>query len=364
MKSYRRWMAASLLLALIATGAVVSAQDKQADKPAKAKAERDVMMRVGGVELLQKGQGADTAPRIWFGDEGTSLFIASEMMSSDHAVKGAPYSAQAVTETIQTLADGNRIVRKTSSSVYRDSEGRTRNDQAIGEVAPYATAMGEPSQVILINDPVSGVNYTLDPRSKTARKLSFISAMKAAADASGARTVTITAEAGAAAEKRAAEADAMAATVELRPAPGEPMRGPLLRTNKMFGEATTFTVKLAEPKIEQLGKQTVEGIEAEGQRATITIPAGEIGNELPILIVSESWYSPDLQVTVMSRHSDPRMGETIYKLANINRAEPAHSLFEVPSDYTVVQRDMEPKVKMMRDRELPRSRKSADKPNN
>src|SRR6185295_12120995 len=146
MKSYRRWMAASLLLALVATGAVVSAQDKQTDKPAKAKAERDVMMRGGGAEMLQKGQGADAAPRIWFGDEGTGLFIASEMMSSDHAVKGAPYSAQAVTETIQTLADGNRIVRKTSSSVYRDSEGRTRNDQAIGEVAPYATAMGEPSQ--------------------------------------------------------------------------------------------------------------------------------------------------------------------------------------------------------------------------
>lgn len=364
MKSYKRWMAASLLLALVATGAVVSAQDKPSDKPAKAKAEGDVLMRVSGGEMLPRMQGPDSAPRIWFGDEGTKLFIASEMMSSDHAVKGAPYSAQAVTETIQTLADGNRIVRKTSSSVYRDSEGRTRNDQAVGEFGPYATAMGEPSQVILINDPVGGVNYTLDPRSKTARKFSFISAMKASADASGARTVTITADAGAMAEKQAAEAKAMTATVDVHPAPGEPMRGPLLRTNKMFDETATFTVKLAEPKIEQLGKQTIEGIEAEGQRATITIPAGEIGNELPILIVSESWYSSDLQVTVMSRHSDPRMGETVYKLTNINRAEPAHSLFEVPSDYTVTQRDMEPKIKMMLDRELQRSRKSADKPNN
>src|SRR5437763_1564230 len=145
MKFYRRWMAATMLLALIATGAVVSAQDKQSDKPAKAepKVEREVLVRTGGVELHRQGPEAGGA-RMWFGDEGTTIFIASEML--DRAVKGAPYSAQAVTETIQTLADGNRIVRKTSSSVYRDSEGRTRSDQAVGDVAPYATAMGEPSR--------------------------------------------------------------------------------------------------------------------------------------------------------------------------------------------------------------------------
>src|SRR5205085_1209885 len=111
MKSYRRWMAVTILLALVATGAVVSAQDKQSDKPAKAepKVERDVLMRTGGVELLPRRQGPEAAgTRMWFGDEGTTIFIASEMLSGDRAIKGAPYSAQAVTETIQTLADGNR----------------------------------------------------------------------------------------------------------------------------------------------------------------------------------------------------------------------------------------------------------------
>ncbi|HEY9232959.1 MAG TPA: hypothetical protein VIS78_12460, partial [Blastocatellia bacterium] len=102
---------------------------------------------------------------------------------------------------------------------------------------------------------------------------------------------------------------------------------------------------------------------AEGRRATITIPAGEIGNEQPILIVDESWYSPELKVTVMSRHSDPRMGETVYRLTNVNRAEPARSLFEVPSDYTVKE-SVEPKVKMMVEREMQRSRKPADKQEN
>ena len=122
----------------------------------------------------------------------------------------------------------------------------------------------------------------------------------------------------------------------------------------------TFNVKLQEPKMEQLGKQTIEGVEAEGQRATITIPAGEIGNEQPILIVSETWYSPELQVTVMSRHSDPRMGETVYRLTGINRAEPSHLLFEVPADYTIKEA-VEPKVKILLDREMKRSRKPADK---
>src|SRR5579872_7151274 len=44
-------------------------------------------------------------------------------------VKNAPYSAQAVTETTQRLVDGNRIARKTTASLYRDSEGRTRREE-------------------------------------------------------------------------------------------------------------------------------------------------------------------------------------------------------------------------------------------
>ena len=90
-----------------------------------------------------------------------------------------------------------------------------------------------------------------------------------------------------------------------------------------------------EAKKESLGKQTIEGVEAEGTRTTVTIPADEIGNELPIQIVTERWYSPELQTAVMTRHRDPRFGETIYRLTNINRSEPARTLFEVPADYTI-----------------------------
>ena len=77
--------------------------------------------------------------------------------------------------------------------------------------------------------------------------------------------------------------------------------------------------------------RSIEGVEAEGTRTTVTIPAGEIGNERAIEIVSERWYSPELQLVVMTRHSDPRLGETTYKLTNINRTEPAKTLFEVPA---------------------------------
>jgi TonB family protein len=90
-----------------------------------------------------------------------------------------------------------------------------------------------------------------------------------------------------------------------------------------------------EAKNEDLGKQNIEGVEAEGTRSTVTIPAGEIGNERAIEIVNERWYSAELQTVVMTRHTDPRFGESTYRLTNIDRSEPARSLFEVPADYTL-----------------------------
>src|SRR5439155_25268202 len=91
-------------------------------------------------------------------------------------------------------------------------------------------------------------------------------------------------------------------------------------------------------KKEELGTQTIAGVSAQGTRITHTIPAGQIGNERPITMVSEHWYSNDLQVMVMSKRSDPRFGDSTYTLTSIQRSEPSASLFQVPSDYTVTQR--------------------------
>ena len=112
-------------------------------------------------------------------------------------------------------------------------------------------------------------------------------------------------------------------------------------------------------KSESLGKQVMEGVEVEGTRETMTIAAGEIGNELPIQIVFERWYSPELQLVVMSKHTDPRVGENTYHLTGINRSEPSRTLFELPSDYTIKESvDADMRIKMERD--IQRTRKRSE----
>jgi hypothetical protein len=244
---------------------------------------------------------------------GTFGFIASEMSFGGKPVKGAPYSAEAVTETTQTLSDGNRIQRKNNTSVYRDSEGRTRKEQTLSAIGPWAAA-GDPPQMIFINDPVAGVNYILNPKDKTARKVplpSFVSKAKAESKHSPAEAREA---------PRRIEIDHTVIT--------PPMGAAAIDWVHLDRNAT-------KPETESLGKRVIEGVEAEGTRTTIIIPADRIGNELPINIVSERWFSPELQVLVMSKHNDPRMGETVYRLAGISRSEQPRSLFEVPADYTI-----------------------------
>ncbi|HWC75811.1 MAG TPA: hypothetical protein VG778_00020, partial [Blastocatellia bacterium] len=247
-------------------------------------------------------------------------------MSFDKMVKGAPYSATAVTENIQTLADGNRIVHKNSSAVYRDSEGRTRREHVFAKIGPYAPA-GDAPHSIFINDPVAAVNYVLEPANKTARKMAM--------------PEIIELRVGAELKKKIELADQQSQNfeIEIREA-GKP--GIRVHADGHAREGWS------KPVVESLGKQMMEGVEAEGTRTTITIPAGQIGNEQPINMVNERWYSPELQVVVMSRRSDPRAGETIYRLTGISRAEPSRSLFEVPADYTVVDKKVGGEVRELR----------------
>ncbi len=75
----------------------------------------------------------------------------------------------------------------------------------------------------------------------------------------------------------------------------------------------------------------MEGVNVQGERRTHTIEAGEIGNDRPIQTIDEHWYSPDLQLDVMTRHSDPRSGEQLTRMVDIRRGEPDASLFQVPA---------------------------------
>jgi hypothetical protein len=204
------------------------------------------------------------------------------MRFGDRLVKGVPYSAQIVTESTQTLGDGTRITRKSNGQVYRNGEGRTRREQTLGAIGPIALE-GEPRQIVFINDPIGGAHYVLDVGSHTARKLPYLA--------------------------------------------NPPAQQPL---------PPDFAEKGEPVKTESLGKQVIEGVEAEGTRSTITISAGRVGNDRPLEIISERWYAPDLQVVVLSKHKDPFAGENVYRLTNISRAEPPLNLFEVPTDYSIV----------------------------
>jgi hypothetical protein len=260
------------------------------------------------------------------------IFMATEMSFAAKLVKGAPYSAQAVTESVQTLSDGNRIVRKNTAQLYRDTEGRTRREQTVGYIGPYAPSVEE-TQTVFINDPVTGFSYILEPSSKTARKLPRME-------------VRFRTEEGAAAGDRQKAVQESQRKIEVErtfdvrvPGPGaDTVTGTAVIVTGPSGPQGDMLERhdsKHEAKTEKLEARSFDGVTAEGSRTTFTIPAGEIGNEAPIQIVDERWYSPELQVVVMTRHSDPRYGETTYRLTNISRTEPAATLFQVPSDYTL-----------------------------
>jgi len=262
-----------------------------------------------------------SSPRIPQPRDDTFYFISNEMSFDGKLVKGAPYSAEAVTETTQTLADGNRIVNKSTTKLYRDSEGRTRREQTLRSIGPFATA-GEPPQTISISDPVAQMSYMFDVRTHTARKMpSFRFEVTVAPPAESGKPPAAT-EGPAPAQPNRGENTVRDYVMTATPAAGEGYKV------EYFGGGKRA-------KTESLGKQTIEGVEADGMRTTVTIPAGDIGNALAIDIVNERWYSSELQTVIMTKQSDPRFGETVYRLMNIDRGEPDKSLFQVPADYTI-----------------------------
>ena len=231
-----------------------------------------------------------------------------------------PYSGESVTEITQLLPDGNRISRTTVTKVYRDSAGRTRRDM-------YASDSTLAS--IAISDPVGHATYTLDPQ----RKIAYRTARMVGLPASAVRAAAPGEPGAGASRQRIEAAPVMGAPV----APATRKPGYAATTNPRITAAGSPAGD-GDVKREDLGTQNIEGVLATGTRTTTIIPAGQIGNAQEIRIVSERWFSDELEVLVMTRHSDPRTGETTYRLRNILRAEPDPALFAVPSDYTIQER--------------------------
>jgi hypothetical protein len=276
------WASCFLSGALLLTAASVRAQDDPPPPPPDAMMHRDGLGGPGG-------PGGPFADRI--------ELMGFEGFHGNKIVKGAPFSATAATETSQVLQDGTAIHRTTTSNLYRDSQGRSRHEVTLSGFGPLQ-ASGKTRTMITIADPVAGTHYMLDPDHKVAHQMKF----------------------------RTPGAGKSAASPESAQAFQQKMEARLQQ------EEASGAVKK-----ETLGTQTINGASAEGTRITRTIAAGQIGNDKPLQVVFERWYSPDLQVVVKSTRTDPRFGTTTYTLSNIKRTEPAATLFTVPADYTVQQ---------------------------
>jgi hypothetical protein len=221
--------------------------------------------------------------------------ISSDSASSGPTVAGAPYSADETTTTTQTLFDGNRIVHTSTTKVFRDQQGRTRVERNLINIGTQAA--GFPSVSIVINDPVAGVHYNLQPENKTAVKIALRRSSPENADLVQKL-------------KLMAEDLQKARAVKANPIPDK-------------------------AAYEDLGDSNMAGVPVKGTRTSRTIPAGAQGNERDIAIVDERWYSSDLKMNIMTRHSDPRSGETVFQVTNLTRANPDASLFQIPADYQI-----------------------------
>ena len=236
------------------------------------------------IALMASGALLAQGPRgggMGFGGPGPGM--AGHAMLLHGMVTGAPFSAVQVTTRQQTLANGNAIQKQETTNVFRDSQGRVREEM---------TSSGPDGQgsrtTVVISDPVAKVERVLNPQSKTVFERAMRQPMPRGAD-------------------------------------GKALTWGGVRVHQPAGDVVK----------EDLGTQTLNGVVAAGTRLTRTIPAGAMGNSQPIQTVRETWVSSDLNVPVMIKTSDPRFGTTVTQLTNVVRSEPDAALFQTPADYTV-----------------------------
>ncbi|MEQ1924202.1 MAG: hypothetical protein ABL952_17010 [Pyrinomonadaceae bacterium] len=258
--------------------------DKAADGSVTGRAEFDQSVKATFAEMDKNGDGAiskDEArpPKREGGNPPppNAKFIAAELRFGDKLVKSQPFSAETVIEDTRRLFDGTTVTKTNKGAFYRDAAGRTRREQPLEMVGGVSISGkdGKPQMLVFINDFASKTQYFLDMNNKVARQHGI-----------GGNP------------------------------PNEPGTPP-------------------DAKTESLGTKTIEGVTVEGTRVTFEIPVGHLGNDKPIQVVTEKWFTPELQMIVYSRHLDPLAGEHIFKLVNIKRIEPSADLFAVPSGFRV-----------------------------
>ncbi len=229
-------------------------------------------------------------------------------------VRNSPFSAETVSQYDRALDNGGHIHRETRGKIYRDSQGRMRTDSDMPSAQPGA----ERFEHITINDPVLREIISLNPKTKTATIFHLgqgvvQTAPMAIASAAGSPVNVVPAQAGLKSSERSSPAG-------------------VATTSKM---AARLGITPVETRTEGMGNRYIEGVNATGTRTTRIIDAGSIGNDKPIVSVTETWFSPELKMTVLTETNDGQSGHNTTKLINIVRTEPIAQLFQVPSDYTV-----------------------------
>lgn len=308
-----------LFVALAATAAAASAQNQTAP--------------VSGTWV-----GESPGKRVYFSRQ--VAFAGGDVRFEGAAVKGAPYSAEAATEVVQTLADGNKIRRENRTLIQRDSEGRTRREETLEAVGPWAT--GEPHKMIFINDPVAEVQYILNPAEKTGHKIptpdmeSFGVHRYEARRESRSSNVTIRSAPGVALDPPDGTSASFERHIVVERGGHSESSGSASSSSSASAILhESSQVARPEPSEEALGKRMIEGLECVGTRFTTVLEAESIGAERDVEIVFERWTSPELSADVLTERRDPRFGVTTYRLTNINRAEPLASAFSPPADYEI-----------------------------
>jgi TonB family protein len=403
MKRRGRKLLSSVCAFALTANCVVGAmaQDKKHDKQNDGKANNilagDEANNVLAGAALNESVTIAAVDSVRIGGSIAFQFFSQEMSFDNNLVIDAPFSADIGSETIQTLADGTRIIQSFAGRIYRDSQGRTRNERAF-----RMGGTSESIQTITIYDPVGGASYILDPKTRIAHKTevpvrnrmhprppspSAAASPSASANAEASKKAGLRSEVlpGIAIKKvapsypptaKAARASGPVLVQVLISETGEVLTEailsghPLLRetalqaARKWIFRPTTlsgrpvkirgllqFNFILVDEELsptqdvrsatkyaintERLNNQPVEGIECEGTRTVTTMPVGAIGNDRPIETVSETWYSLELSMMILSKRSDPRFGESIYRVTNIDRGEPESALFQVPPNYTI-----------------------------
>ncbi|HEX5085428.1 MAG TPA: hypothetical protein VFY40_25605, partial [Blastocatellia bacterium] len=202
MKNMERKLISSVCaLALVANSvAGVMAQDKKKDVAVLTSAA--IFDKIAITARRSDGdepRGAEASDSRWQGADSAFQFFSQVKSFDNRLVTGAPFSADVVSETVQTLQDGTRIVQRFEGRIYRDSQGRTRSDRTY-----QMGGTSEQKQTINIYDPVDGSSYIIDSGTRTVRKSSSpklappkpdltLVSPGASADAKGSRKVSVAA---------------------------------------------------------------------------------------------------------------------------------------------------------------------------